>query len=115
MRISDWSSDVCSSDLWAASHWSSWSSPATSTAAEAALERPARPACCQKEAMVPGQPSSTTASSQQTSIPRSRAHVATTAESRQVKRIGRASVCTTVTNEQLHYRLQSYKTHLLQL
>jgi hypothetical protein len=40
--------------------------------------RPARPACCQTEATVPGQPVSTTASSPETSSPSSSALVAAT-------------------------------------
>ena len=44
---------------WAMSHWSSWSSPATSTATDRCVVRPARPACCHIEARVPGKPLST--------------------------------------------------------
>ena len=40
----------------AAYHWSSWSSPATSTAADRRPVRPARPACCHIDASVPGKP-----------------------------------------------------------
>ena len=35
-------------------YWSRGEAPATSTAAEVSARRPARPACCQVLAMVPG-------------------------------------------------------------
>ncbi len=60
----------------AAYHWSSWSSPATSTAAERRPVRPARPACCHIDASVPGKPLRITASRPPTSMPSSSAFVA---------------------------------------
>ena len=52
-----------SSAGWRAYHWSSWSSPAISTAAARRVVRPARPTCWRIDASVPGKPLSTTASS----------------------------------------------------
>ena len=63
-------------------HWSSWSSPATSTAADRRPVRPARPACCHIDASVPGKPLSTTASRPPTSMPSSSAFVAAMPSSR---------------------------------
>ncbi len=59
-------------------HWSSWSSPATSTAAARRPVRPARPDCWRSDASVPGNPFSTTASRPPTSMPSSSALVAAT-------------------------------------
>ena len=50
--------------------------------ADACPERPARPACCQNDAIVPGKPLSTQASSPPMSMPSSSALVATTPSSR---------------------------------
>ncbi len=62
-------------------YWSSGALEATSTAAELPCRRPARPARCHVEAIVPGYPAMMTASSEPMSIPSSSALVATTARS----------------------------------
>ena len=75
-------------------YWSSGALEATSTASEAVCLRPARPARCQVEAIVPGYPAMTTASSPPISIPNSSALVATTARispSRSLRSISRRS------------------------
>ncbi len=59
-------------------NWSSGALEATSTAADALCLRPARPARCHVDAIVPGYPAITTASSDPMSMPSSSAFVATT-------------------------------------
>ena len=56
------------------------SSRATSTTRASSRARPARPACCQNEARVPGKPATTTASRPAMSTPSSRALVVATPE-----------------------------------
>jgi hypothetical protein len=59
-------------------NWSSGELEATNTAIEPE-RRPARPSCCQVDAMLPGYPTSTAAWRLPTSIPSSSAFVETTA------------------------------------
>ncbi len=71
---------------WLTMYWSRGSSRAMSTASAEPPRRPARPTCCQNDERVPGQPTSSTASSPLMSIPSSRALVAARPSSRPERR-----------------------------
>ena len=63
---------------WRRMYWSIGEEEATSTDRDTDARRPARPACCQVEAMVPGNPARIEASRPPMSMPSSRALVDTT-------------------------------------
>ena len=80
---------------WRMMNWSVADEEATSTDRVTVLRRPARPACCQEEAMVPGKPASTDASRPPMSMPSSSALVDTTpwmVPSRRPRSIARRSL-----------------------